>query len=207
REKVKLKVALEYFSDKFGGKLPILVDVAAFERELGDKAESPYEEGVILPPVPTRMQMAVALRLVVSQIGQGKATYIVRRDYIEIVPEKYTTAPNFLYQPSITASYDGAPLSKVLDDLADDLGIAINVDPKVAKQAATPIRTTFRNCTLEDALTPITEMAGLKYVVLHRSIYVTTKEHAEVIREEEEIRARKRVAPPNKIKRLESAAE
>lgn len=207
QEKVKLKVALEYFSDKFGGRVPILLDTAAFAHEFGEN-DSPYEEEVSLPPVPARMVFGTALRLICSQVAKGRATYLIRGTYVEIVPEKYSTAPHFIYQPIITAKYDGWPLSRVLHDLADKSGFSIDLDPGTGKKADTQIRTTFRNCSLEDALTPITEMAGLKYVVLNRSIYVTTKENAEAIREEEEQRAKKRNVPPvNKKKRLEPAAE
>jgi WD40 repeat protein len=89
QEPVKLKTALELFSDMFGGKLPILVDKAAFETDLGPSAEDPYEEEVHLPPVPARMPMGTALRLVLAQIGKGRATYIVRRNYIEVTTMKH----------------------------------------------------------------------------------------------------------------------
>ena len=47
-EKVKLKVALEYFTDQFGGKLRIFVDKEAFAAQDPD-APDPYEEEVVLP--------------------------------------------------------------------------------------------------------------------------------------------------------------
>jgi hypothetical protein len=88
QEKVKLKVALEYFADKFGGKLPILVDKEAFSAELGADAPDPYEEEVVLPPVPTKMVMNTALRLILSQVGKGNATYVIRRSFVEITTVK-----------------------------------------------------------------------------------------------------------------------
>jgi hypothetical protein len=54
-------------------------------------------------------------------------------------------------------------------------------------------------------------MAGLKYVVLNRSIYVTTPAHAKVMEEEEKIRgnARKQAFPaiPRLGTRLEPAPQ
>jgi hypothetical protein len=88
QEKVKLKTALEFFSDRFNGKLPILIDDEAFKVELGPEAPSLYEEEVSLPPVPNKMAMQLALRLVLSQVGKGEATYMIRREYIEITTNK-----------------------------------------------------------------------------------------------------------------------
>jgi tetratricopeptide (TPR) repeat protein len=86
-EKVKLRTALEYFSDSVGG-LPILIDSEAFKLKLGADSPDPYEEEVQLPPVPARMQLNLALRLILSQVGKGEATYLIRREYVEITTEE-----------------------------------------------------------------------------------------------------------------------
>ena len=214
QEKIKLKTALELIADKFAGRLPIIVDKEAFAAPAGEKeADDPYEEEVVLPPVPAKMVMSTALRLILSQVAKGQATYVIRQHYIEIVPEKYTTAPYFLHQPMISVDYQKRPISEVLQDLSERTGVAINLDPQVGKKANTAIRVTLRNGSLEDALTPITEMAHLKYVVLHRSIYVTTRENAKVIENEEKMRRQRRESAPGmqpgapKVKRLGTSAE
>jgi hypothetical protein len=208
QDRVKLKVALEYFSGKFEGKLPILVNRSAFAELLGADAADPYEEEVSLPPVPSRLRFETALRLVLSQVGVGQASYFIRRGYIEVVPAQYTTAAYFLYQPMAAAIYDKRPLRGVLDDLADETGVSIHLDPQVGTKAGTPITATLRNASLEDALTTVTEMAQLKYVVLQRSVYVTTPEHAKTLEKEEAIRRKQREsAPQPKMKRLEAAME
>jgi len=68
--------------------LPILVDREAFAIELGADAPDPYEEEVSLPPVPAKMAMSLALKLVLAQVGKGNATYLIRRSYIEITTNK-----------------------------------------------------------------------------------------------------------------------
>ena len=95
QEKVKLKTALEYFADKFGGKLPILVDREAFADGQAEAAD-PYEEEVSLPPVPARMAMSTALRLVLAQVGKGKATYLIRRSFVEITTNERDLADKVL---------------------------------------------------------------------------------------------------------------
>jgi hypothetical protein len=208
QEKIKLKTALEVIADKFGGKLPILVDKEAFAAVLGADAADPYEEEVVLPPVPSKMVMGTALRLILSQVGQGQATFVIRKGYIEIVTEKRNTSAYFLYQPCILAIFQKRPVPEVLQELSNQTGLTIHLDPNIGDKANTLISATFRNCSLEDALVTVTEMAQLKYVVYERSIFVTTPDRAKVLEKEERIRNKKR-KPASKVpnKWLEAAAK
>ena len=188
--------------------MSILVDRAAFAAVLGPDGINPYDDEVALPTVPSKMTMGTALCLILSQVGKGQATYVIRQSWIEIVPEKYTTSAFFLYQPTLAVTYEKRTLGEVLQGISDETGVAIYLDPSASEKAKTPISATFRNESLEDVLTPITEMAKLKYVALERSIYVTTPEHAKVIEKEEAVRrAKRKLAPLRPIQqKLESAA-
>jgi len=196
QEPVKLKVALEHFSDHFGGKLSILVDKNAFSAELGPDSEDPYETEVCLPPVPAKMSVDRALRAIITQIGNGKATYVIRRNWIEITTLRHSAVANSLQHLCIVKSFEQQPLPDVLQDLAHRADVAITLDPNIGKKASTQISATFRNCSLEEALVTVTEMSQLKYVVLERSIYVTTPEHARAMEKEEQIRSKKRDSEP-----------
>jgi hypothetical protein len=208
QEPVKLKVALEYFFDQFGGKLPILVDKNAFSAELGPDSEDPYETVVCLPPVPAKMSVDRALRAIITQIGNGNATYVIRRNWIEITTQKRSAVVNSLHHPCIVKSFEQQPLPDVLQDLAYRADVAITLDPNIGKKASTPISATFRNCSLEEALVTVTEMSQLKFVVLERSVFVTTPDKAKVLEKEERIRRKNReYAPHQATKRLEKAAE
>lgn len=210
QEKVKLKTALEYFSDKFGGKMPILIDRSAFGPIGEPDTPDPYEEEVSLPPVPAKMPMSLALRLVIAQVAKGEATYLVRQGYIEITTLKASASVHYLYRPSVLVTFKQQPLHDVLEQLSDETGIAIHLDPRAGDKAKASISAKFRNTTLEDALVTITEMAELKFVVLERSIFVTTPERAAIIRKEEKDREsqRKEIPPKgiSKSKRLEPAS-
>jgi hypothetical protein len=212
QEKVKLKTALELFVNifkaEFNAELPILVDKEAFAAELGADAPDPYEEEVVLPPVPNRMVVGTALRLILSQIGKGQATFLIRQGHLEIVPAKNTTAAYFLREPSIVAIFKQRPLQEVLQELSDETGFAIHLDPNIGDKGNTPIVATFRNCSLEAALVTVTEMAQLKYVAFEHSIYVTTPDKAKVLEKEEKVRRKQRESAPGRAtKRLEPAAE
>jgi hypothetical protein len=208
QERVKLKIALEYFADKFGGKLLMLIDKDAFLTDLGEESADPYEEEVCLPPVPQRMPMGTALRLVLGQVGKGRATFILRPDYIEITTHKYAAAAHLIRHTAVVTEFENRPLFLVLQDLADDSSIDINLDPAVGKKADALVTAGFRNGSLESALVTVTEIAGLKYVVFERSVFVTTPERAKVLRQEELERSKDRelLEKRGKAKRLESAA-
>jgi len=81
-----LKDTLQLFYDKFAAKnkeLPILVDMGAFKEE--NPAIDIYGTQITFPPFPRVMTMATALRIALSQIdSQSGATYIIRRNFIEI---------------------------------------------------------------------------------------------------------------------------
>jgi RNA polymerase sigma factor (sigma-70 family) len=196
-EKVKLRTALQYFTEQFGGKLRILVDKEAFAAALDADAPDAYEEEVVLPAEVSKMTLDQALRTVIAQVCQGKATYVIRRGWIEITSEAATRAVNSLHRPSIVGSYHQRPLAHLLQELSDKSGVTINLDPKIEMNA--PISATFRNCSLEEALVTVTEMGQVGYVVLAHSIFVTTPDRAKAMEQEENVRRKNREQPKPKL--------
>jgi hypothetical protein len=202
QEKVKLKTALELFSDMWHGLLPILVNRDAFIAA-GRNPDSPdtYEEEVSLPPVPKRMSMETALNTVLAQVHSDgiQATFRIRQGYVEIVPVSYLAAKR-LVRERISARIQGRPLEKVLRDLSDETGLTIVLDPAIGKKSATSIDANFHNISLEDALVVVTEMAELKFVVLRDSVYVTLPGKVEAIEMEEKKREeRRQTAKPKAV--------
>jgi tetratricopeptide (TPR) repeat protein len=83
---MNLKEALGLFMEKFAAKgkdLPILVDTEAFKEEAPD-APSIYDTNIQFPAYPKKMQLSTALRLALSKVNPPIATYLIRRNYIEI---------------------------------------------------------------------------------------------------------------------------
>ncbi|MBI3410031.1 MAG: VWA domain-containing protein [Planctomycetes bacterium] len=81
-----LKEALGLLYEKFQAKnmeLPILIDSAAFKEENPD-APDIYEASVKFQPFPKWMPAATFLRLALSQVPTNNATYLIRRNFIEI---------------------------------------------------------------------------------------------------------------------------
>ena len=88
RNPMTLQEALGLFYEKFqakgeGKELPILVDQQAFKDE---NLEAPdiLETQVKFPLYPKKMALATALKLALSQVQTGNATYLIRRSFIEI---------------------------------------------------------------------------------------------------------------------------
>ncbi len=87
QEPMPLKQALQLFYEKFAAKgqdLPILVDINAFREGDDSQPNGPYDDEVKLPPVPKTMTMGTALRLLLSQVKSNNATYLIRRNFIEV---------------------------------------------------------------------------------------------------------------------------
>ena len=205
---VTLNDVLEYLSDAPDGKpesrLVFLFD-RGFAALLGPDEPDPTTEKLSLPKVPNSMKRGTALRLALAQVAKGNAMFLVRQGQVEIIPRQYGTAAHILNQPTLLVSFEQSPLQEVLHDLTDETGLAIHLDPAAGKKAQMPISAMFRNASLEDALVTVTEMAELKFVVMERSIFVTTPDKVDVLRNEEKQREAVRKEFRENIPRMDIA--
>jgi tetratricopeptide (TPR) repeat protein len=93
-----LKEVLGLLYDKLnadGRELPIIVDADAF-KEANPDAPDVYETQVKFPPVPRKMSIKTALRLALAKVPTDNATYLIRRDYLEITTVDRQTAEKAL---------------------------------------------------------------------------------------------------------------
>lgn len=86
KQPVPFRLVLGFFRDRLsarGKDLPVWIDQNAFKE---DAAEAPdlLEANITFPPFIRKMPIAIALRVALSQIPTNNATYLIRRDYIEI---------------------------------------------------------------------------------------------------------------------------
>ena len=190
---VTLKTAIEFASDKFAGNLPIFVDQHAFLVEKG--SGDIWESKINLPTVTREMPLGAVLQILMTQVGDEdvQAAFMIRRGQIEIVPASRATAKYLLTEP-VMARFKDRPLQLALNDLSDRTGLTINLDPAVGEKKNTYVNATFRNTSLQDALVVATEMAGLKFVVLHDSVYVTTPDKVAALEKEQKTREEQRPA-------------
>jgi hypothetical protein len=190
---MSLKHFIEWLDAKH--KIAPLVNTAAFKAE--SEAEFPngievYESMLQFPPLPQRMTIAGALRLALSQVRTGNATFVVRGGTLEITTKSQASTALALEQ-KVFGKFTKRALSDVVDDLAATSGVSIVIDERVGDKAKTPVSAMLRNdVSLEAALTMFADMAGLKIVILETGVYVTTLENAITMRKEEQKRQRDR---------------
>jgi hypothetical protein len=173
-----------------GRGLPILVDLKGF-KDVAPEAPDLFEGLVKFPPLPKTMTLATALQFALSQASPVEATFIVRRGVVEILPANLATL-NHLLKQTVLANYEQERFEYVLDNLAKQTGVSIQLDPRVKDKQGMLVNALFRNDTsLRDVLTILANMADLQVVELTSAIYVTTPANAEVLR-----KAQPRQKPP-----------
>jgi RNA polymerase sigma factor (sigma-70 family) len=164
-------------------EIPILVDIEAFKAENPDAPDF-YEAKVQFPPIPRRMTVAGALRFILSKVETKNATYVVLLDQLRITTEA-STSPERMLNEKVRGVFEKRPLTSVLRDLSEAAGVTIIVDPRAGDRAKAEISATLANDTdLAGALRVLSEMADLKVLVLDGTFYVTTRDHAEDLRNE-----------------------
>lgn len=164
---------------KNGKDIGIILDMEGFFTALTE-GDDVRKATVQLPPIPKTMTVHTALRLAISQLPV-EAELHVRRGYLEITtPEKAAQSLESVVSPRIVS---GA-LAQVLDDLAEDTGVNIVIDPRVQKQSETVVKAKFvRPIRLGAAVEMLSDMAGLRCVLVHDSLYVTSPANAKELQE------------------------
>jgi hypothetical protein len=195
----KLVDALEEIRDQLAIKkkdVGFLIDEPAFKAEIPPSKEKLYalapetmkpeppvsETKIKLPLLPSKMRAATALSVVLGQVPKQQATYLIRQNTVVITTTKRAAIKSLL-QEKVAAVFYQKPLFEALYALSDQTGASIVIDPRVTEQAWLPVTATFANdATLLSALTLLTEMVGLRPVVLGDGIYITTPENADRLR-------------------------
>ena len=163
---------------KKGKDVQIVIDHEAF---MGDKGQRLFVLGsqVELPPVPTKMTANMALRLVVSQVGEVEATYLLRSGQILITSDKRARSSYFVKNAEVIVDLKNRPITDALDALAEQSGVSIIVDGRVSKKARAEVTARFAG-KLDTAVRLLTDsVVGLKHVVVDNVVYVTSPTNAD----------------------------
>ena len=186
QQPVSLKDVLTYLNEFLighGSDKAIFVDRDAFKAENPD-APDIYETMVGYPAFPKKMTIGEVLRIALKAVPTANATFLVLPDRIEVTTFTEASAEKRLQQ-YITATFENRKLADVLRELSEKSGTTIVIDKRAAGKEEQLVNATFLNdVTLAGALRVLTEMCELKVVVLDGAVYVTTPQHAEVLRKE-----------------------
>jgi hypothetical protein len=166
-----------------GIELPVTVNAEAFKKVLPDTIDV-FDTKVIFPPLPPRMKVAKLLREAVAKIRGADATYIVLQDRVEVTTKEHAGI-KWLLGESVVGNFQDMPAVEVLNALSSEVGCTIVIDKRAATEAGKQVTVVFRgDATLGGAVRAVTDMAGLKVLILDGILYVTTSSHADDLRKE-----------------------
>jgi hypothetical protein len=157
-------------------------------------------------PIPEmNAKMGNVLNKVLSRLGDGGAVYVLRADHIEIttrdavVEEFYPDLPKGApLPPLVCGSFEKRPLEDALRDLARWTGGNVVLDNRIAKDARTPVTAEFNNVPLDTAVRLLADMCGVKSVQIGNVLYVTARDNARVLQQEEQDRKLDRTSQEKK---------
>lgn len=185
-----LKEVLQILETRFakkGKKVQFVINQEAFKKEDPD-APDIERELVRMPLYPKRLTIGTALRLALSRIGSGNATYWLRAGQVLVTTHDKASSSFFLQTQIDAVNINQRPLTQALDELAEWSGTTILVDRRVWQKAQVRVTAKLSFFQLETAVRLLTDMAGLKPVVVDNVIYVTSPENAEHFKEKTTIK-------------------
>jgi RNA polymerase sigma factor (sigma-70 family) len=185
--KTTLQEALDILAKRYG--FTYVIDEAAFLNVDG-VADVPATEIATKPLRPLKnVSLATVLRTILSRVpSPSGATFVVGRDNVLEITNNAAVADALGGQkapPLVQALFTKRPLEEALRDLARDSGINVVLDVRQAEKAKTPVSATLRNVPVETAVRVLADMAELKPVRMDNLLYVTSRDNAKRLEEEE----------------------
>jgi hypothetical protein len=154
------------------------------------------------PMPPMRLPLRHVLRKILSRVsGDFGTTFLIRKDHIEItsvkaVREELGIPEGRALLPLVYEDFEEQALPAALRKLAGASGMSVVLDTKAAAGDKLPkVTAEFHNVPVDTAVRVLADVADLGMVRLDNVLYVTTREKATRLQEEQD-RAAAKVAPP-----------
>jgi hypothetical protein len=193
--KLTLQDVLEHLADRY--ELTFDVNSVAFQASPADILKAQ----VLQTPLPAMKNVSLdrIIRKVLSRLDVP-ATYTLRRDggtryVIEIttVQAQRSEIWGAEYQgpflPLVHADFKDRSLADALKDLADRTGYNVVLDARAAEKGKTVVSARLLNTPLDTAVRLLADMADLRPYLVDNLLYVTTKENAARLEQQEKQRA------------------
>jgi hypothetical protein len=159
-----------------GQELVFVVDREAFKDENPD-APDIFETQVKLPAYPGRVRLGDALRHALSCVPTNNATFLVRRGAIEVTTTERATLPIPLLK-MVTVRLQRVTLAEALHTLAEEAGVSVVVDVRVAERTRRLVTVNLANEAVWNVMHALLNMGGLRAVAIGNFLYVTSAENA-----------------------------
>jgi len=189
------KTTLQEALDQLGKIHRVTFDIneKAFRREVANNPNAVTEVlklEVANPPIPPmKTTLDVVLRKILARVEvPSGATYIVRKDRVEITTGNALRTELGLpklqdgEEPGevvlVTRKINREALRRVLNDIAEETGQNIVLDPRAKKEADTELTLNLTNVPLDTALSLLADLAGLDVVRMDNVYLVTMPSNA-----------------------------
>jgi hypothetical protein len=184
--KINLREALDILSDRYGVQFEVNVQAFKFEMVedvLLKEIASPHP----VPPMKNARLDHVLRRLLSRIVTNSGATFVARRDFIEITTGLFRECEIWgngraggTMLPLVHRKFDKVPLDQVLNELADLTDFNIVLDPRTAEKGKVAVTARFLNTPLDTAVRYLADMADLRSFQQDNMLYVTSKENAAI---------------------------
>jgi hypothetical protein len=189
-----LKDALEFLADR--NDVTILLDEAAFKLE---GTENIGDLPVGLPRM-SNVRLQTILQLLCEQVN---GSYLVKPDGIEITTRGRTRPEDWIgnrnLPPLVTHKCEHELLESALTNLELMTGISVVLDARVAlrlrQEGQADLNITFNNVPLDTAVRLLADMSGLGAVAIDSVLYVTNRDNADQLQQEQAVRRQKMHKP------------
>jgi RNA polymerase sigma factor (sigma-70 family) len=183
-----LQEALDILSQRYD--VTFVIDEAAFKNEPDDVGDVAAAKIAVKSVRPLKnVSLATILRTILARVpSPSGATFVIGRDNtIEITTNAAVAAAlNDQHAlPLVHALFNKRPLEEALRDLARDSGINIVVDVRQADKAKAAVSAALKNVPVDTAVRVLADMAELKPVRMGNLLYVTSRDNAKRLEEEE----------------------
>ena len=143
-------------------------------------------------PKMKNVALATVLGRVLDRLDvAGGATWFVRNGVVEVTTvrayraEFYPGRPDGPFPPLVSVAFEKLPLEEALKLVAEENDGNVVLDVRAGEKAKSPVTARFGNVPLDTAVLLLADMAGLKSVEVDGVYYVTSRENAKTLREEQ----------------------
>jgi len=168
--------------------------------------------GKALPKIRNVSLETILRRILARMPAPSGTTFVVRGGIIEITTGRYASpsqwrrpetptpdgdAPPVIPAPQTSVAFDKRELRDALQEIADATGVNVLVDARAQEKGKTAITASLQNVDVDTVIKLLADMGGLQAVLVDDVFYVTTKENAKTVREDQE-KARMKTAEGQK---------
>jgi hypothetical protein len=166
------------------------IDDRAFKQEGLSGATAVADTRIVADaPIPGGNEALVTVlkKVLARVLVPSGATYLVRRDAIEITTNKAAREEVWgkdhpePFLPLVQANFSARPLADALQELADQSDRSVVLDGRVAAKGKTQVTARLRNMPLDTAVELLARGADLHAVLVEGGLFVTTKAEAEAL--------------------------